>query len=145
MSRLTRLLTAVALVGALTVPATAPAGTLGTGDETAIRMLIEDQIEAFRRDDGDAAYAMASPTIRGIFPTVAQFMAMVRQGYQPVYRPRSVVFGALAETAQGPIQQVFLTGPDGQSYVAVYSLERQADGAWRIGGVVIVRDRSPAI
>ena len=57
-----------------------------------------------------------------IFPTVDIFMAMVRTGYQPVYRPQSVTFGPLVETAAGPIQRVFITGPDGQSYVAVYSL-----------------------
>ena len=71
-------------------------------DRAEIRTIIQNQIAAFQRNDGETAYSYASPTIRGLFPTVDRFMAMVRDGYQPVYRPRSVVFGEVVETANGP-------------------------------------------
>ena len=35
--------------------------------------------------------------------------------------------------------------PDGKSYVAVYSLQRQPDGTWKINGCVILEDNSPTI
>jgi hypothetical protein len=131
---------------ALTIaPWSAPvrAQSLGDADRAAIQSLIGSQIAAFERDDGAAAYAMASPGIQRIFPTVDAFMTMVEGGYMPVYRPRSFVFGPLVDTPHGPVQTVFITGPDGLAYVAIYSLERQADGSWKISGCTLQRDDRP--
>lgn len=114
-------------------------------DRAAIRGIISGQIEAFQRDDGAAAYGYASPTIQGLFPSVDGFMAMVRSGYQPVYRPKSVTFGPAVETPSGPEQRVFVTGPDGRNWVAVYSLQKQPDGSWRINGCVLVEDTGETI
>jgi len=56
-------------------------------DRAAIERVIRDQIAAFRRDDGVAAFALASPGTQAAFGTPEAFMGMVRQGYQTVYRP----------------------------------------------------------
>ena len=53
-----------------------------------VRAVISAQIEAFKRDDGEVAFALAAPDIRKMFATPEIFMAMVRQQYAPVYRPR---------------------------------------------------------
>lgn len=118
---------------------------VGSADREAFRGIISNQIDAFRRDDGAAAYSYASPTIQGLFPSVDRFMAMVRSGYQPVYRPRSVTFGPTVETPRGPEQRVFVTGPDGRNWVAVYSLQKQPDGSWRINGCVLIEDTGESI
>ena len=81
-----RLVALLGLLLGLAVPAFAQ--DLSPADRTAIRDIIQSQVEAFRRDDGDAAFGYASPSIRGMFGSSATFMDMVRQGYQPVYRPR---------------------------------------------------------
>jgi len=65
----------------------AHAQEVSSADRAAIRDIIQSQVEAFRRDDGDAAFGYASPSIRNMFGTSEIFMDMVRQGYQPVYRP----------------------------------------------------------
>jgi len=131
------MLTAAALAGAR--------ADVADADRDAIRGIISGQIEAFQRDDGAAAYGFASPTIQGLFPDVDRFMAMVRSGYQPVYRPRSVTFGPAVETPRGPEQRVFVTGPDGRNWVALYSLQKQPDGSWRINGCVLVEDTGESI
>jgi Domain of unknown function (DUF4864) len=131
----------VALLILLTVGAAGAArAEMSEADRGEIRQIIENQIAAFQRDDGATAYSYASPTIQGLFPTVDRFMAMVRGGYQPVYRPRSVTFGPIGETPSGPTQRVFLTGPDGRNWVAIYALERQPDGTWKINGCTLVKD-----
>ena len=123
-----------------------PAGAdVGAADRAAIQSVISAQIEAFRRDDGAAAYGLASPNIHSLFPSVDRFMAMVKSGYRPVYRPRSVTFGAVSETPTGPAQKVFVTGPDGRDWVAIYTLERQPDGSWKINGCTLVEDDGAAI
>ena len=59
-------------------------------------------------------------------------MEMVRRAYQPVYRPRSVDFTTLSQEDDGIVQSVELIGPDGLAYTARYTMERQADGTWRV-------------
>lgn len=114
----------------------APAAPLAA-DRSAIRSVIRDQIEAFRRDDGAGAFADASPGIRHMFGDAASFMEMVRRGYAPVYRPRRFAFGTLTEAGGRIVQHVEITGPDGAPVEALYYMEHEADGTWRIDGCVL--------
>ena len=116
-----------------------PASEIGAGDRLAIRAVIGDQIAAFRRDDGAAAFAQASPTIRGIFGSAEIFMDMVRSGYPQVYRPQTVDFGDLVRVEDRLVQLVDVIGPDGRPAVAAYEMQRQPDGTWRINGCQILR------
>jgi hypothetical protein len=110
-----------------------------SADAPGIRSVIDSQIRAFQADDGATAYSFAAPQIRRMFPSADVFMAMVKNGYQPVYRPKSVAYGRLKEIPGGYAQEVFLVGPDGESYTALYRLERQPDGAWKISACQIVK------
>lgn len=123
----------------------ARADDMSGADAAAIKSIVAGQIAAFQHDDGNAAYGYASPAIRDLFPTADIFMNMVRKGYPPVYRPQSVTFGEVRVMPSGPQQKVFLTGPDGKSYVAIYSLQRQPDGSWKINGCVLVEDKGATI
>jgi hypothetical protein len=70
-------------------------------DQSAIRAIIQDQIEAFRRDDPALALSYASPALQTMFESQERFMAMVKQGYQPVYRPRSYTMGEFKDIPEG--------------------------------------------
>lgn len=128
-----------ALITALVLLVAAFLQPAARADEAAIRTVIESQIDAFRADDGERAYSYAAPGIREMFGDVGRFMSMVRQGYRPVYRPRDYAFGPLRDTPRGPEQEVFVTDEAGISWVAVYSLEQQPDGSWKISGCRLVR------
>jgi Domain of unknown function (DUF4864) len=135
---MTRLLALIAAV--LFSVSLASAQALTDSDRGAFRSIIAGQIEAFRADDGARAYSYAAPIIKQIFPTPETFMSMVRQGYQPVYRPQSFQFGDAGIAASGrPTQRVKLVGPDGLNYDAIYTMEQQPDGSWQISGCAIVR------
>lgn len=121
------------LAAALLQPASARA------DEGAIRSVIESQIQAFLADDDARAWSYAAPSIQGMFGSQERFMSMVRQGYQPVYRPRDYAFGDLRETPGGPLQEVYIVDEAGVSWVALYALEQQADGTWKISGCQLLR------
>lgn len=114
-------------------PAPSPA------DAAAIRAVIADQLGAFLRDDGAAAYADASPTIQTLFHDADTFMQMVRTGYQSVYRARGVEFRDLGMVDGRLIQQVYMTGPDGIPVLALYPMQKQPDGSWKINGCSIAR------
>jgi hypothetical protein len=113
----------------------ARAEPLNAADKSAVEAVITSQLEAFSRDDGAGAYDFAAPLIRQIFPTAGQFMAMVKQGYQPVYRSQNHAFAeSFTDQLGRPAQKVLITGQDGKRYQAVYTMELQPDGIWKIAG-----------
>jgi hypothetical protein len=124
---------------------TARAQMPSDADRQAIRSIISGQIDAFQRDDGATAYGFASPAIHDLFPGVDAFMGMVKGAYQPVYRPRSVTFGPLIDSAAGPLQRVLVVGPDGRNWIAEYTLQRQPDGSWKINGCRLLEDTGETI
>jgi hypothetical protein len=107
----------------------------GSGDREAARAVIMRQQDAFRHDDAAAAYAEAAPAIRSIFGSPETFIGMVRQGYGAVYRNRRFEFGTDEEMPDGSLAQgVRIQDQDGADWEALYTLERDVDGAWRITG-----------
>ncbi len=130
-----RLLPLLPLLLIFVAPASAEdAAAPDTGDRAAIRAVVEQQLAAFQRDDGGAAFSLASPAIQQQFRSPDNFMRMVRTGYLPVYRPREVQFGEITALDGDFVQRVELVGPDGQPAVALYVMQRQPDGSWRING-----------
>lgn len=117
----------------------APAAAQSKADRSAVQAVIGQQLDAFLSDDAATAYSFAAPNIQTMFPTQDRFMELVQQGYQPVYRSRSRSFGELKETAMGLEQTVDLVDAAGEFWTAVYTLQRQPDGSWKISSCVLVK------
>jgi hypothetical protein len=111
---------------------------LPDADRQAIRAVIERQLDAFLRDDGMAAFSYATPNIQGIFESPENFMSMVKNGYQPVYRPQAVTFRDIIDLHGAPAQRVLVVGPDGVPVIAVYPMQRMPDGSWLINGCYLL-------
>lgn len=110
---------------------------LSAADREAIRQVIARQLDAFQRDDDMEAFSYASPSIQAQFKTPGEFMRMVRDAYEAVYRPRSTHF-LDARVVNGLVAQpVQVVGPDDNLLVAYYLMERQPDGTWCIAGCVL--------
>ena len=120
------------------IPAQSESLTLSDADRSSIRDVVESQLAAFQRDDGARAFSYASQTVQRQFGTPEKFMHMVRTGYPPVYRPREVEFRDLVVAGDVPAQKVLLVGPDGVPVMAIYPMQRQADGSWKIDGCFLV-------
>ena len=100
---------------------------------TPAQQIIADQLAAMARDDGPAAYAFASPEVQAKFPSPDIFMGMVRQGYAPVYKPRSYAFAAGEVMGDGTLRQlVDLVAADGTGWTAEYFLRPGPDGSLKI-------------
>src|SRR3954466_2054308 len=119
---------------ALASPAMSQEAAVSEQDRAAIRDVIGRQVDAFQRDDGDAAFGFASPGIQRLFGRSDIFMDMVRQGYQPVYRPKVFDFREIVELNGQPAQKVHVVGPDGRPVTAFYPMTQLPDGRWRIDG-----------
>jgi hypothetical protein len=117
-------------------------GSTDAFDPSTIRSVISGQISAFLAGDMEQAYSFAAPSIRGRFSSVDQFIGMVKKGYAPVYAPRNYAFGKVLSTDGDVVQQVFVTGPEGKNWIAVYTLQHQPDGSWKISGCYLQPDES---
>ena len=115
------------------------AQSISEAEKSEFQRIITAQISAFRADDGPTAYSFAAPVVRNIFPTPEIFMSMVKQGYPQVYRPQAFNFTeALIDPVGRPAQKMRVVGPDGKTYEALYSMEKQPDGTWRISGCTLL-------
>lgn len=121
-------------------------GAANADDRSAeFQKIITSQIKAFRADDGELAFSFAAPIIRERFQRPDVFLQMVRHGYRPVYRPKSVSFGRMKETPIGPSQEVWIIDRNDDAWKAVYTFEQQPDGSWKISGCYLSRDKGEAV
>ena len=123
----------VALLIGLAAPARA-------GDDVAAAQgIIRAQVDAFGRDDAATAYSFAAPAIQSMFPQADIFIGMVKQRYAPVYRHKSFEFGE-ARASDGKIaQRVHIVDADGVPWEALYTLELEPDGSFKIVGCVLLK------
>ncbi len=135
------------MVGAGAVAITLLTGAASAADLTAesSRVIVERQFDAFQRDDGQAAYALAAPTIKDMFSDADHFMAMVRDHYAPVYRHRSADFGAFKESGDEASLEATLVDNDNVVWTALYSFRRGSNGDWLISGCVLAKAEASAI
>jgi hypothetical protein len=114
---------------------------LGTGDWRAIRTVVAKQMKAFRLNDDEAAFSLASPGVRRVFESADKFMEMVRTEYGAVYHSRSYRFLRPAMLDGEPVQPLEVIAPDGAVSIAAFSMERQADRTWRISGCWLLESK----
>ena len=116
-----------------------PAEEIAAEDALAIRAVIAEQLDAFSKDDAWRAFSLATAGIRARFGTPEVFIDMVRTTYPVVYRPKSVQFEKPVLLDGEFFQPVKMTDAEGRAWIALYPMEREADGRWRINGCQLAR------
>jgi Domain of unknown function (DUF4864) len=115
--------------------ASALAQTQADPDVEAAGRVVMLQLDAFRRDDFDAAFAFASREIHEIFDRT-RFETMVRDDYPEIARSISAVIDG---GHRGPGGRLYLLvrvrGANGRGVEAAYEMVLE-QGQWRINGVV---------
>jgi hypothetical protein len=101
--------------------------------------VIRAQEQAFVRNDAAAAWSYASPAIKKLFPQADTFMSMVQNSYAPVWRHKSFEFGEGRVEGNWVAQRVHIVDQDGEGWEAIYTLEQQADGSFRITGCSLLK------
>src|SRR5512132_4275143 len=113
--------------------------TITATDARAVREVIEAQLDAFQKDDAPRAFSYATAGIREAFRTPENFLEMVRTSYPAVYRPKTVKFEAPQLIDDVLVQPVRLTDGDGRAWIALYPMQLEPDGTWRINGCQLAR------
>ncbi|MBL8525637.1 MAG: DUF4864 domain-containing protein [Betaproteobacteria bacterium] len=110
---------------------------LSASDRQKIQLVITLQIKAFERNDETRAFSYSTPEIRKYFGSSRTFMEMVRANYSVLYMNTSREFLEAAIIDGEVIQPLRIITRDGEAVVALYTLQKQADKEWRIGGCEI--------
>jgi len=126
---------ALLLLALIAFAAPAKAGV----DVAAAQSVIRAQEQAFARDDAASAYSYAAPTIHQLFPRADIFMTMVQNQYAPVYRHKSFELGETRTEGNWVAQRVHIIDANGEAWEALYTLEQQADGSYKITGCTLLK------
>ena len=116
-----------------------PAGgsTLPAAEWKAIKKVIGDQRAALVAGDAAKAFTHAAPGIRAQFGSPENFLAMVQSAYVPLVTARYTEFLEGAVIDGNVIQPLRLVAADNTVQVALYTMQKQKDGRWKISGCVL--------
>ena len=104
------------------------------------RAVVQAQLDAFAADDARRAFLLASPDARKHLGSPDNFINLVRKSYAVVYRPASVAFLKPQLIDGAVVLGVQMTDTQGAAWLATYTLERQPDGLFLIGGCELAQN-----
>lgn len=119
--------------------------SLTYADVVAIRGAVQLQLDALEHDDADRAFDLATPERRMIIGSPDNFLRMIKDQYNPIYRHRSVVFQTPEIIEGDAIQTVRITDGEGSVWVAVFWMQQGDDKTWKIDGCELLQTTSVAI
>ncbi len=114
-------------------------------DVLSIKTVVSKQLQAFSNDNAMEAFSYASPKIKSIFGNPNNFIAMVKESYPSVYRPKNINIGTVEMLKGIPTLLVYLVGPDGNFVTANYLMQKQPDKQWKIDGCIVTKANSKNI
>ena len=132
---------ALALLALQVLLPSANAAPFTAADEKTVRTVVEAQLAAFAKNDAVKAFSYAAPSVREAVGTADAFLTMVRRDYPVVYRPASVAFLKAEGKDDEVVQRVQMLDVGGNSFLAIYSLQRQKGNVWRITGCAVVENK----
>jgi hypothetical protein len=118
----------------------ARADTLGQPEEQQVQAVVRAQLNAFAADDAASAFDVATPEVRKTVGDPARFLALVSGNYPMVHHPAGLVFLPARMEEGHVLQVVSLRDGDDKTWLAMFSLERQPDDTWRIGGCIVAEN-----
>jgi hypothetical protein len=110
-------------------------------DAQKVRAVVEAQLQAFADDDADRAFEANTPGVREAFGSAGHFLALVRGGYPMILHPASVSFMRPELREKAVVQLAEIVDEQGKSWLALFSLEQQPDGSWRIAGCLVAENK----
>jgi hypothetical protein len=127
------------------VPLQAYAGQLLPHEEQAIQSAVQLQIDALTKDDADSAFALATTDTRNRLGTPDNFLRLIKEQYDPVYRHRLALFSEPTVVDNEVYQLVRLTDLNNQVWVAIYLMLKDEDGSWKIDGCQLVETTTVSV
>jgi hypothetical protein len=114
-------------------------------DVEAIHRVVQSQLDAFAEDDAVKAFDLSTSSTQNLLGTPGNFLQLIKEQYPAVYRNRRAFFSATEIFDEQALQVVQLTDPDNYVWVAIYKMQREVDGSWKIQGCKLLETTSVLI
>lgn len=143
-----RLLTAASLVVGLVAPwgnNAAAIDDITTADVIAIHEVVESQLEALSNDDAAGAFELATPEKRLLIGSPDNFLRLIKEEYDPIYRYQRVLFSRPEVVNGDAIQIVRVTDSYSRVWVAVFWMQQGEDSSWKIDGCQLLETTTVSV
>lgn len=118
---------------------------ISAADAIAIHTVVQTQFDAFAQDDAVGAFELASLDTRTKVGSPDKFLHLVKKHYNPLYRHEMAVFSPPEVIEGETIQVVRVTTRDSHVWLAVYRMQREQDGSWKIDSCHLLETTSISI
>jgi len=143
-----RLLATAGLLAGLVAPWWSSAWAIDditTADAIAIHEVVQSQLEALSNDDAVSAFELATPEKRMLIGSADNFLRLIKEEYNPIYRYQRVIFSRPEVVNGDAIQIVRVTDGNSRVWLAVFWMQQGEDSAWRIDGCQLLETTSVSI
>lgn len=143
-----RVLVTVSLLAGLWVPwwnAARAIGDITTADAIAIHEAVQSQLEALSKDDAASAFDLTTPEKRMLIGTPDNFLRLIKEEYDPIYRYQRVLFSRPEVINGDAIQIVRVTDSYSRVWVAVFWMQQGEDSSWKIDGCQLLETTTVSI
>ena len=121
------------------------ANPLPQAEVESIQRAVRLQLHAFSQDDAVRAFELATPSIRSQMGSPENFLRIIKEEFSPIYRNLMVIFSRPEVMGDSTIQIVRLTDSHSRVWLAIYSMERDTAGAWKIDGCQLIETSSVSV
>lgn len=143
-----RLLAMASLLVGLAAPwwsSAAAMDAITTADAIAIHEVVQSQLDALAHDDAVRAFELATPEKRMLIGSPDNFLRLIKEQYNPIYRNRGVIFSHPEVVDGDAIQIVRVTDGDGRVWLAIFWMQQEEDSSWKIDGCQLLETTSISI
>ncbi|MEL6927646.1 MAG: DUF4864 domain-containing protein [Cyanobacteria bacterium J06600_6] len=106
---------------------------ISESDKSLIRQLIEQQLQAFKANDSETAFALTSPKIQSSC-TPHNFIQELSAEYSAIVHSRSIVFQDFTLVKNFPALVSMVMDQEGKLKKAIFVVQHQQDYTWRVHG-----------
>ena len=143
-----RVLVTVSLLTGLWMPwwnAAKAIDDITTADAIAIHEAVQSQLEALSKDDAASAFDLTTPEKRMLIGTPDNFLRLIKEEYDPIYRYQRVLFSRPEVINGDAIQIVRVTDSYSRVWVAVFWMQQGEDSSWKIDGCQLLETTTVSI
>lgn len=119
--------------------------SVSAADEIAIHAVVQSQLDALADDDAVSAFELASPATRMQIGSPDNFLRLIKEQYNPIYRNQRALFSAPEVVNGDTIQIVRLTDHESHVWLAIFRMQRESDDSWKIDGCQLIETTSVSI
>ncbi|MGE5649018.1 DUF4864 domain-containing protein [Noviherbaspirillum sp. UKPF54] len=116
-----------------------------TADAIAIHEAVQSQLDALAKDDAASAFEQATPEKRMLIGSPDNFLRLMKEQYNPIYRHQRVIFSHPEVVDGDAIQVVRVTDSESRVWLAIFWMQQEEDSSWKIDGCQLVETTSVSI